>query len=135
MHQLFKPVVPDDRILRMGTESELCIYQFRDYDTVRTIQVNLDYGIREADQRFKDGTSYSAWELTKRIGIHCLYFMIRGGWRRGRLGFREFCSGMVLLIIIYWRGSDLRYHMTREDCAKINRKCRLDMLLKFNGLS
>ncbi len=134
IHQLFKPVVPNHRVLRMGVEPELCIYQLREYDTVRTTQVNLDYGVQEADQRFKDGTSYTAWEAVKRIILLHAYFIFRGGWRRGRLGFRELWSGTVLITIIYWRGSDLRHHMTREDCARANRAYRIELLRRFNGM-
>jgi hypothetical protein len=118
----------------MGTEPEFCIYQFRDYDSIRMTQVNIDYGIKEAEQRFKDGTSYSAWEAVKRILISLVYFIVRGGWLRGRLGVRELWSGVVLISIIYWCGSDLRYRMTREDCAKSNRICRLNLLHSLNGV-
>lgn len=135
IHQLFKPAVPDGRILRMGTEPDLCIYQFRDYDTVRVMQTMLDYGVKEADQRFIDKSSYSGWELIKRCIIQCLYFITRGGWRRGRLGLRELWSGLVLTSIIYWRGSDLHNRMTGADCAEANRRYRLDLLRKFNGYS
>lgn len=136
IHQFFKPAVPESRILRMGVKQpEYCIYQFRDYDIQRTMQVNIDYGVTEANQRFLDGTSYSAYEAAKRILIFVFYFVFRGGWLRGRLGLRELWSGIVLVSIIYWRGSDLRYKMTRDDCAKANRTLRQELMRKFNGIT
>lgn len=133
IHQFFKPAVPENRVLRLGVKQpEYCIYQFRDYDAQRTMQVNIDYGVTEADQRFLDGTSYTAYEAVKRVLIYIFYFVFRCGWLRGRLGLRELWSGAVLVSIIYWRGSDLRYEMTREDCANKNRSLREKLMEKFN---
>lgn len=136
IHQFFKPVVPESRILRIGVgQPEYCVYQFRDYDAQRTMQVNIDYGITEANQRFLDGTSYSLLDVFKRILISIFYFVFRGGWLRGRLGFRELWSGAVLISIIYWRGSDLRNNMTLQDCAKANRELRQELFKKYGGLT
>ena len=135
IHQFFKPAVPENRVLRIGVDlPEYCIYQFRDYDAQRTMQVNLNYGITEADQRFVDGTSYSAFEAIKRVLISIYYFISRGGWLRGRLGVRELWSGIVLVSIIYWRGSDLRNEMTLADCARANRTSRQELMKKYNGV-
>lgn len=133
IHQGFKPVVPEERILRLGDDPELCVYQLRDYDAVRMLQVVLDYGVQEADNRHTDGKSFSLYETFKRSAIACFLFFWRGGWRRGRLGFRELWCNLLLTSFVYWRGSDLKYSMTRASCSAANQKVRQELMRRFNS--
>jgi glycosyltransferase involved in cell wall biosynthesis len=121
VHDRGRVLVPENRVLRLGRDPELCFYQYRDYDASETEEKHRIYNDVLAAQRFAAGIKPSFFlGCVKALKRFILCYIIYGGFRFGVLGFMHCYYRFHMELGLAFRAYELSGSYSKRDLIRMH---------------